>query len=80
MPVTSHDRTPYGGPPHPDVTVPAGVAAAAAGQPVRVNEAGGLTFEAGEGATRCFIKWIPAGSGLDLTAEAERLSWAVAFL
>ena len=40
------------------------------------NEAGGLTFAAGEGAGRRFIKWAPAGSGLDLPGEAHRLAWA----
>ena len=62
-----------------DVTVPAAVAAAASGQILRlvwVNEAGGLTFAAGEGAGQRFIKWSPADSGLDLAAEAERMAWA----
>jgi kanamycin kinase len=62
--------------------VPAGVAAAAAGcalRPVWVNAVGGLTFEAGKGPARRFIKWVPAGSGLDLAAEADRMSWAGAF-
>jgi kanamycin kinase len=61
------------------VTVPAAVAAAAGGQALRLvwaNEAGGLTFAAGEGAGQRFIKWAPAGSGIDLTAEAERMAWA----
>jgi kanamycin kinase len=38
-----------------------------------------LTFEAGEGADRCFIKWAPAGSSLDLAAEAARMTWAAAY-
>ncbi|MGH3249960.1 MAG: aminoglycoside 3'-phosphotransferase [Trebonia sp.] len=62
-----------------DVTVPAPVVAAADGREVSlvwVNDAGGLTFAAGEGAGRCFIKWAPVGSGLDLSGEASRLSWA----
>ena len=61
------------------MTVPAPVIAAAGGRdvsPVWVNEAGGLTFAVGEGTGRCFIKWAPAGSGLDLSGEAARLSWA----
>jgi kanamycin kinase len=33
----------------------------------------------GAGVTRCFVKWAPAGSGLDLAAEADRMSWAAAF-
>ena len=54
----------------------------AAGRPLRLvwtNEAGGLTFEAGMGASRCFIKWAPAGSQLDLAAEADRMEWAGQF-
>ena len=37
-----------------------------------------LTFEVGEGPDRCFVKWAPAGSPLDLTAEAARMTWALA--
>jgi aminoglycoside phosphotransferase len=40
------------------------------------NEAGGLTFAVGEGAGRCFVKWAPATSGLDLSGEADRMAWA----
>ena len=75
-------KIPYeGGPARglPDVTVPAPVTAAAAGREVSLvwaNEAGGLTFAVGEGAGRRFIKWAPAGSGLDLAGEAERMAWA----
>jgi kanamycin kinase len=61
------------------VTVPAVVAVAAGGRALTLvwaNEAGGLTFTAGEGTGRCFIKWAPPGSGLDLLAESERLAWA----
>jgi hypothetical protein len=70
------------GPPRSEVTVPAPVAAIAAGRPVRVvweNELGGLTFEVGVGPDRLFVKWAPAGSGIDLAHEAVRLSWAVTF-
>jgi kanamycin kinase len=77
-----HGRTDYSGPPRPDVTIPSAVTAAAGRRPLRPvweNEAGGLTFEVGEGVTRCFVKWAPAGSGLDLAAEADRMSWAAAF-
>ena len=66
----------------PDAEVPAAVTAAAAGRTVRLvwqNEVGGLTFEAGRGAGRCFIKWSPAASWIDLAGEAERLSWAAPF-
>lgn len=72
----------YSGPPTGEVVVPAAVEALAAGRPLRavwVNELGGVTFEVGRGAGRCFVKWAPAGSGLDLAAEAARLAWAVPF-
>lgn len=62
-----------------DVTVPAAVVSAARGRRldlVWVNEVGGLTFAVGEAGGRCFIKWAPAGSGLDLSAEADRMTWA----
>lgn len=39
------------------------------------NELGGLTFELRDPAQRRFLKWAPAGSGLQLGAEIERLSW-----
>jgi kanamycin kinase len=68
------------GPPPTDVQVPARVVAVAAGRPVRPvweNELGGLTFEVGG---RCFVKWAPAGSGLDLAREAARLAWAVEYV
>ncbi|GAB3981885.1 aminoglycoside 3'-phosphotransferase [Actinoallomurus acanthiterrae] len=70
------------GPPRSDVTVPASVSEMAAGRPTRAvweNELGGLTFEVGVDSDRFFAKWAPAGSGVDLTEEAIRLSWAVAF-
>jgi kanamycin kinase len=38
-----------------------------------------LTFEVGDGPGRCFVKWAPAGSPLDLAAEAARMTWAVAY-
>lgn len=62
--------------------VPAAVAALADGRPLRAvweNELGGLTFEIGAGDGRCFVKWAPAGSGLDLAREAPRLRWAAQF-
>ena len=61
------------------VDVPAAVSAVAAGRPLRPvwrNELGGLTFEIGAGAGRSFVKFAPAGSGLPLHREAERLRWA----
>ena len=38
-----------------------------------------LTFEVGTGPDRCFVKWAPAGSPLDLAAEAARMTWALAY-
>ncbi|GAB2840691.1 hypothetical protein GCM10027176_50650 [Actinoallomurus bryophytorum] len=70
------------GPPRSRVAVPARVEAIAAGRPVCAvweNQLGGLTFEVGTAPDRCFVKWAPAGSGVDLAEEAVRLSWAVAF-
>jgi aminoglycoside phosphotransferase len=61
------------------VPVPAAVTAVAAGRLLTltwVNEAGGLTYAAGAGGDRRFIKWAPARSGVDLSAEAARLAWA----
>jgi hypothetical protein len=74
----------WSGRPSPgSVTAPPAVAAVAGGRPavpVWVNEAGGLTFEVGDGAERCFVKWAPAGSDeLDLAAEADRMEWACRF-
>jgi len=68
--------------PAPDVPIPESVAAVAAGRPVRPvwrNDLGGLTVEVGSGPGRCFVKWVPVGSGLDLAAEAARMSWAARF-
>jgi kanamycin kinase len=50
--------------------------------PVRavwINELGGVTFEMAPGGQRRFVKWAPAGSGIDLGAEAARLRWAAPF-
>jgi kanamycin kinase len=44
------------------------------------NELGGLTFEVGAGSDRFFVKWAPVGSGLDLTAEEQRLVWAAPYV
>jgi len=70
---------PSSGSPRSAVHVPAPVLALAGGCPVLpvwVNELGGITFEIGAGDQRRFVKWAPAGSGLDLAAEAARLRWA----
>jgi kanamycin kinase len=61
--------------------LPAAVRELAAGRQVNLaweNE-DALTFEVGDGPDRCFIKWTPAGSPLDLAAEAARMTWAVAY-
>ncbi len=60
---------------------PAAVRELATGRRVRLaweNE-DALTFEVGAGPDRCFVKWAPAGSPLDLAAEAARMTWAVAY-
>jgi kanamycin kinase len=68
------------GPPLAPVAVPDaldGLAVGCALDPVWVNELGGVTWRLGDGSR--FVKWAPAGSGLDLAAEAVRLRWAVAY-
>jgi kanamycin kinase len=65
------------GPPPADVDVPAAVVALLGRVrllPVWRNELGGLTFEVLDGIHR-FVKWAPAGTDLDLAAEAERTIW-----
>lgn len=44
------------------------------------NQLGGLTFriEDADGVPVEYVKWAPAGSGLDLAKEAGRLRWAAA--
>ena len=57
------------GPARPDTAIPAPVRAVAASRAVRAvwqNELGGITFEVGAGTERCFVKWAPAASGIDL--------------
>ncbi|MGE5289795.1 MAG: hypothetical protein ACM3ML_21930 [Micromonosporaceae bacterium] len=44
-----------------------------------MNELGGITFVIGTGGHRRFVKWAPAGSGIDLGAETARLRWATSF-
>ena len=77
MPAGSAQPQPDAEPGHP-----ACVRAIAGGRPARLawqNEVGGLTFEVGTGPGRCFVKWAPRDSGLNLAAERERLSWAAAW-
>jgi aminoglycoside phosphotransferase len=62
--------------------VPGPVAELAAARTVRLvweNELGGLTFEVGADPDRCFVKWVPVASGIDLGAEAARMTWARPF-
>jgi kanamycin kinase len=63
--------------------VPPRVAKLSAGRPVDEvweNAVGGRTFEVGGAAGRYFIKWTPAGSGIDLAQEATRLEWAGSYI
>jgi kanamycin kinase len=67
------------GTPDGPVAVPAPVAALAWPAlltPVWRNQLGGLTWQLGDGPQRRFVKWAPAGSGLDLASEVVRLRWA----
>lgn len=70
--------------PRAGVKLPPSVEAVVAGRsvtPVWENELGGLTFEVGAaGSERYFLKWAPAGSGIDLAREAARMSWAIRFI
>jgi kanamycin kinase len=62
--------------------VPRAVADIAAGRRMRLvwtNDSGGLTFEIGDDPGRSFIKWVPAGARVSLTAEHARLNWASAY-
>lgn len=64
--------------PRGEVAVPDAVRArVAAPQAVWLNELGGLTFRDPEGDR--YLKWNPAGNGLSLAAERERLAWAAAW-
>jgi kanamycin kinase len=75
-------RMQLAGPPSDDVEIPAAMHRLSDGErltPVWRNLLGGLTFQLGVGPSRRFAKWAPAGSGLDLSAEVDRLRWAFAF-
>jgi kanamycin kinase len=70
------------GPPTEQVPVPRSVALLAGDVRLVVvwrNQLGGLTWQLGDGPHRRFVKWAPAGSGLPIAAEAERLRWAAQF-
>ena len=62
-------------------TVPAQVLAIADGRRPRLvwHNEDALTYEITGGAERCFVKWSPVASRLDLAKEAERMAWAGAF-
>lgn len=47
---------------------------------VWLNEIGGLTFEVTDAAGRRFLKWFPAGCGIDPSVEIDRLCWAASFI
>jgi aminoglycoside phosphotransferase len=67
------------GPLGASIAVPACVTALAAGgrvRPVWRNELDGLTFEVGDDPDRCFVKWSPRTSRIDLSRERVRLAWA----
>jgi kanamycin kinase len=69
----------YSGPPPEPVELPPVVRALAGAGPATAvwrNEAGGVTWQLGSGTGRRFVKWAPAGSGLPIVREAERLRWA----
>jgi len=71
------------GRPDPECALPRSLVAMVGGRTKRTvwrNELGGLTFEVGAGSDRFFVKWAPVGSGLDLTAEEERLVWAAPYV
>lgn len=70
------------GAPTEPVPVPSSVAALVGDEslvPVWRNQVGGLTWQLGSGPGRRFVKWAPAGSGLPLGSEVERLRWAARF-
>ncbi|MET9888113.1 aminoglycoside 3'-phosphotransferase [Streptomyces sp. NPDC006430] len=68
--------------PQGPVELPRIVTELAAGRPTRTvwkNGLGGLTFQVDLGDTGRFVKWTPASSGIDLSAEVARLRWAARF-
>src|SRR5580692_13090338 len=86
-PMSDAEEQPAGRGGSPDAVgrkpLPPRVAKLAVGRPVDEvweNEVGGRTFEVGGAAGPYFIKWTPAGSGIDLAEEATRLEWAGAYI
>lgn len=75
-------RTVIAGAPTPDRAVPDAVLEYAAGRaivPVWENQTGGLTYAVGIGDDRCFVKWSPVTSPVDLGDEIARLDWAAVY-
>ena len=72
-------RPPVAAVPRDPVAVPPLVARVLRGRvlrPVWVNQVGGTTWRTDDAAAPALhAKWAPAGSGLDLRAEAARLAW-----
>lgn len=65
--------------PAADIPAPPEVRRLAAGAPTRtvwLNQVGGLTFEVLDPDNHRFVKWSPAGCGISLSEEADRLEWA----
>ncbi len=72
----------YSGPPLDDVIEPMALRPLLAHGPltaVWINQLGGLTFEGRLGERAVYAKWAPAGVGLDLEAERDRLEWAARY-
>lgn len=46
---------------------------------VWLNEVGGVTVRSEAGGRPVYAKWAPAGTELDLAAEADRLAWAAPY-
>ncbi len=68
---------PLAGAPGRPVPLPSaltGIVGAAAVEAVWVNGVGGTTWRIAGG--RRYVKWAPAGTDVDLTAEAARMRWA----
>jgi kanamycin kinase len=62
---------------------PAAVLELAAGRAVTAvweNLRGGVTYELGVGDERTFVKWSPAGCGLQAADEGERMIWAARYV
>jgi kanamycin kinase len=79
-PRAQHNERMIAAPPEGPFTVPGIVERLAVGRPVKAvwrNSLGGITFQLGTGPGREFLKWSPPG--VDLSAELDRLEWAVRY-